>query len=99
MNDYQNIQLEIDSRGIATLWLNRPEKNNAFDSATISELLLALDEVGGNPHVRLLVLRGRGKHFCAGGDLAWMQQAAELDFNGNLNDAAPWPSCCTTSIS
>jgi methylglutaconyl-CoA hydratase len=87
MTDYQNIQLEIDPRGIATLWLNRPEKNNAFDSATISELLLALDEVGGNPAVRLLVLRGRGKHFCAGGDLAWMQQAAELDFNGNLNDA------------
>ena len=43
MTDYQNIQLEIDSRGIATLWLNRPEKNNAFNSATIRELLLALD--------------------------------------------------------
>ena len=87
MTDYQNIQLEIDPRGIATLWLNRPEKNNAFNSATISELLLALDAVGGNPDVRLLVLRGRGKHFCAGGDLGWMQQAAELDFNGNLEDA------------
>ena len=36
MTDYQNIQLEIDPRGIATLWLNRPEKNNAFNSATIS---------------------------------------------------------------
>lgn len=87
MTDYQNIQLETDSRGIATLWLNRPEKNNAFNSATISELILALDVVAADPAVRLLVLRGRGKHFCAGGDLGWMQEAATLDFNGNLADA------------
>lgn len=84
---YNNIELEIDSRGIATLWLNRPEKNNAFNSATISELILALDAVAADPSVRLLVLRGRGKHFCAGGDLGWMQEAATLDFNGNLADA------------
>lgn len=87
MTDYQHIELETDTRGIATLWLNRPDKNNAFNSQTISELLLALDEVAANPAVRLLVLRGRGKHFCAGGDLGWMQQAATLDFNGNLADA------------
>ncbi|SDU05521.1 methylglutaconyl-CoA hydratase [Pseudomonas pohangensis] len=87
MTDYQNIELETDSRGIATLWLNRPEKNNAFNSATISELILALDQVAADPAVRLLLLRGRGKHFCAGGDLGWMQEAATLDFNGNLADA------------
>ena len=87
MSNFANIELETDSRGIATLWLNRPEKNNAFNSATISELILALDVVAADPTVRLLVLRGRGKHFCAGGDLGWMQEAATLDFNGNLADA------------
>ena len=87
MSNFENIELETDSRGIATLWLNRPEKNNAFNSATISELILALDQVAADPAVRLLVLRGRGKHFCAGGDLGWMQEAATLDFNGNLADA------------
>ena len=87
MSNFENIELETDSRGIATLWLNRPEKNNAFNSATISELILALDVVAADPAVRLLVLRGRGKHFCAGGDLSWMQEAATLDFNGNLADA------------
>ena len=87
MSNFENIELETDSRGIATLWLNRPEKNNAFNSATISELILALDVVAADPTVRLLVLRGRGKHFCAGGDLGWMQEAATLDFNGNLADA------------
>lgn len=87
MSNFANIELETDNRGIATLWLNRPEKNNAFNSATISELILALDVVAADPAVRLLLLRGRGKHFCAGGDLGWMQEAATLDFNGNLADA------------
>ncbi|MBM7061953.1 gamma-carboxygeranoyl-CoA hydratase [Pseudomonas sp. UL073] len=87
MTNYNTIELHTDARGIATLWLNRPEKNNAFNAETIRELILALDEVGADKNVRLLVLRGRGKHFCAGGDLSWMQQAAELDYNGNLADA------------
>lgn len=87
MTDFTTIQLETDPRGVATLWLNRPEKNNAFDAQTIRELILAIDQVGADKSVRLLVLRGRGKHFCAGGDLAWMQQLGQLDYNGNLADA------------
>ena len=39
---------------VATIRLNRPDKNNAFNSQTIRELLLALDAVGVNPAVRLL---------------------------------------------
>ena len=37
--------------------------------------------------VRFMLLRGRGKHFSAGADLAWMQASAKLDYNANLNDA------------
>jgi methylglutaconyl-CoA hydratase len=87
MTDFQNIQLDIDERGVASLWLNRPDKNNAFNAATIAELIQALDAVAADPRVRLLVLRGRGKHFCGGADLAWMQEAAQLDYAGNLDDA------------
>jgi len=87
MSDFTTIQLEKDQRGVATLWLNRLEKNNAFNAETIRELIAALDTVTDDKAIRLLVLRGRGRHFCAGGDLAWMQQAAELDYNGNLEDA------------
>ncbi|MGH8355816.1 MAG: gamma-carboxygeranoyl-CoA hydratase, partial [Pseudomonas sp.] len=84
---FKTIQLEIDARGIATLWLNRPEKHNAFNAEMIRELILALDAVQANRSLRFLLLRGRGKHFCAGADLAWMQQSASLDYNANLNDA------------
>ncbi|EMH7821535.1 TPA: gamma-carboxygeranoyl-CoA hydratase, partial [Pseudomonas aeruginosa] len=61
MSEFQTIQLEIDPRGVATLWLDRAEKNNAFNAVVIDELLQAIDRVGSDPQVRLLVLRGRGR--------------------------------------
>lgn len=87
MNDFSTLQLEHDPRGFATLWLNRPDKHNAFNAQMIRELILALDTVAADASLRFLLIRGRGKHFCAGADLAWMQQSAQLDFNTNLDDA------------
>lgn len=87
MTDFTTVQLEKDPRGFATLWLNRPDKNNAFNAEMIRELILAIDAVGADKSLRFLLLRGRGKHFSAGADLAWMQASAKLDYNANLNDA------------
>ncbi|MCQ4315869.1 gamma-carboxygeranoyl-CoA hydratase [Stutzerimonas zhaodongensis] len=87
MNDFKTVQLEVDSRGFATLWLNRPEKNNAFNAEMIRELVLAIDHVQSDKSLRFMLLRGRGKHFSAGADLAWMQHSAKLDFEANLTDA------------
>ena len=87
MTDYQTIQVEQDPRGYATLWLNRPEKNNAFNAQMIRELTAALKSLDENPDLRFLLLRGRGKHFSAGADLAWMQESAHLDFHANLDDS------------
>lgn len=87
MTDFTTLQLEQDPRGFATLWLNRPEKNNAFNAAMIRELILALEAVASDQTLRFLLLRGRGKHFSAGADLAWMQHSATLDYNANLTDA------------
>ena len=87
MTDFTTVQLEKDPRGFATLWLNRPEKNNAFNAEMIRELILALEAVAGDHTLRFLLLRGRGKHFSAGADLAWMQASAKLDYNANLGDA------------
>jgi len=87
MTDFTTVQLEKDPRGFATLWLNRPDKNNAFNAEMIRELILALDAVGEDKSLRFLLLRGRGKHFSAGADLAWMQASARLDYDANLGDA------------
>ena len=87
MTDFTSVQLDFDPRGFATLWLDRADKNNAFNAAMIDELIIALDAVKDHPQVRFLILRGRGKHFSAGADLAWMREAAELDLAANLRDA------------
>lgn len=55
--------------GIATLTLNRPNQFNALSSALINELQIALDRAAADPDVRVVVLAGRGRGFCAGHDL------------------------------
>jgi methylglutaconyl-CoA hydratase len=87
MNDFDTLILERDPAGFATLWLNRPEKNNAFNAQMIRELIIAIEQVQSDASLRFVVLRGRGKHFSAGADLAWMQESANLDYNTNLGDA------------
>ena len=66
----------VDARGVATLTLNRPEVNNAYDETLIGGLHEAMDELGANPALRVVVLRGAGKHFQAGADLKWITRVA-----------------------
>ena len=65
------------SDGIATLLLNRPEVRNAIDDAMRAELIGILDRLGSDDAIRAMVITGKGKAFCAGGDIAGMQRAAE----------------------
>jgi methylglutaconyl-CoA hydratase len=62
----------LDERGVATVTLNRPEVNNAYDGGLIQGLLAAMDDLGQKPALRVVVLRGNGKHFQAGADLKWI---------------------------
>ncbi|HKS11439.1 MAG TPA: gamma-carboxygeranoyl-CoA hydratase [Pseudomonas sp.] len=87
MSDFDTLELVKDPRGFITLWLNRPDKNNAFNAQMIRELVHAIDRIGADASVPFVVLRGRGRHFSAGADLAWMQQSAALDYDSNLDDA------------
>ncbi|MEM5428510.1 enoyl-CoA hydratase-related protein [Cupriavidus oxalaticus] len=66
---FTNIELTL-KEGVATLTLNRPDKLNSLNEATMVELGQALALVEGNPEVRVLVLTGAGRAFCAGQDLA-----------------------------
>jgi methylglutaconyl-CoA hydratase len=62
----------VDQRGVATVTLNRPEVNNAYDGELIEGLLAALDGLGGATSLRAVVIKGNGKHFQAGADLKWI---------------------------
>lgn len=59
----------VDRRGVATLTLNRPEKGNAYNQELLETLDAALARYAADSNVRALVLRGTGKHFCAGHDI------------------------------
>ena len=63
---------DIDQRGVATLTLNRPEVNNAYDAGLIDGVLSAIDELSNKPLLRVVVLKGNGRHFQAGADLKWI---------------------------
>ena len=71
---YNTIKVECDERGVATLTLNQPETHNALSPQMISELGDAAKSLSEDTRVRVVVLTGEGKSFCAGGDLGWMRE-------------------------
>lgn len=73
--------------GIGWISLNRPDKSNAFDEHLISDLIASLEAYRENPLVKVVVLRGEGKHFSAGADLAWMARMAQASQAVNQTDA------------
>ncbi len=77
--NYETLQVEIDSRGIATFLLNRPHKHNAMSAEMMAEILSATALLHNSNEVRAVILSGAGKSFCAGADLGWMQD----NFNRN----------------
>lgn len=81
------LKLDLAANGIARLTLNRPDRHNAFDEAMIGDLTQTFTTLGANPAVRVVVLNGAGESFCAGGDLHWMQRAAQKTEAENEADA------------
>ncbi len=81
--------LEIFRDGqVATIWMNRPERHNAFNAQVIAELTQAFEAARRRSKAcASIVLAGRGKSFSAGADLNWMKAAGEAGFEDNLADA------------
>lgn len=67
---------ELDRRHVATVTLNRPQVNNAYNGDLLQGLHAAMDALAGEPRLRAVVLRGNGRHFQAGADLAWIGAVA-----------------------
>ncbi len=86
MNE-EKVVLTIDEGGIATVTLNNPQKNNAFDDSIIKDLTRVFEQINSNKDVRVMILTATGKNFCAGGDLSWMKRMADYTREENLDDA------------
>lgn len=81
------VHMESTPEGAVTVWINRPEKKNAFDAATIAALRQTFETLHGAEGVRVVFLRGVGGTFSAGADLSWMADAVEWDEDDNREDA------------
>jgi len=92
----QSVQLSIESTGIASLTLDRPDVHNAFDDHLIAELTHKLRDLDHNPQVRVVVLAAKGKSFSAGADLNWMKRVARYSEAENIRDAVALASLMRT---
>lgn len=81
-----NLRVTEDARGVLEVCLARPDVRNAFNSAVIADLEQVFKKEVLRPSVRVVVLRGDGPAFCAGGDLQWLKQAVELPYSKNLGE-------------
>ena len=81
--DFKNILLE-QRDNIAVLFLNRPEKLNAFTFLMMEELISALDLIEADDHIKAVVISGKGRAFCAGADLS----GGKDTFNPSFDDFA-----------
>ena len=85
---FETLSIAVDPRGVATLTLNRPEKHNALSAQMLAELTQAAADLGADQNVRVVVLTGAGKSFCAGGDLEWMREQMQADADTRAREAA-----------
>ena len=84
MNDEPLVKRSRDSRGVVTLTLNRPQAYNALSEALLSALQRELDALAADESVRVVVLTGAGKAFCAGHDLREMRAQPSQEYYERL---------------
>ena len=82
-----NVLVSADSKGVATVTLNRPEVHNAIDDEMIECLTHELRTLGDDEDIRVVLLTARGESFCAGADLKWMKLTSEFTESQNIVDA------------
>ncbi len=84
-----NEHIDIELGGpVARVWLDRPEIHNALNNALIREVVDAVESLGREESVRVIVLGGRGESFCSGADMAWMKGMVGHHRKGHLRESA-----------
>ena len=82
----KNIKLEKE-KYIYTITLSRPQVRNAFDNLMIAEMTKVFKELHQDQKVRVVVIKGEGESFCAGGDLRWMKSMIQYSKQENQKDS------------
>ncbi len=92
MKKYETVILDIENK-VATVTLNRPEVHNAFNDQMLIELIDVFKELEKDESVRVVVMTGNGKSFCAGADLNWMGSMINYSYEENIEDSNRVSEC------
>lgn len=84
--EYTTISYQKDGR-IGRVSFCRPKVHNAFNGAVISEMAHLFGELAKDDDLRVVLLTGEGKSFCAGADLNWMREVISQSFEENLAES------------
>lgn len=91
------VLLELDQTGVARVRLNRPEAANGMNVELLQALHGAMMRCHGDERVRVVVLSGAGKHFCAGGDVRTFASKGE-QLPDYLREATAWLQLATSAL-
>ncbi|MEA3478757.1 MAG: enoyl-CoA hydratase-related protein, partial [Bacteroidota bacterium] len=92
MKNFENIEFVLENK-IGTVWLNRPDIHNAMNAEMIGEIIQCFEEINTMKEVRIVLLKGKGKSFCAGADLNYMKSIAGFGFEENYQDSLKLAKC------
>ncbi len=84
---FEFLKTNTDDRGVAFVTLNRPEIHNAFNDKLIAEITEQFELLDADSSIRLVVLSGEGRSFCAGADLNWMKSMVDYSIDENIEDS------------
>ena len=84
--DFQTLTYER-KRKIGRITFSRPEIHNAFNSKMIEELYSLFERIKRDKGLRVVVITGEGKSFCAGADLNWMRAVKDYDYERNFSES------------
>ena len=84
--DFKTIKVQL-GESLAWVNLDRPEVRNALNADLIRELTAVFEWLNSRDDIRVIVVKGNGKAFCAGADLAYMKEMANFSYNQNIADA------------
>ena len=84
--EFKTLKIQL---GESMAWVNldRPEVRNALNPELIRELTEVFDWLNSRDDIRVIILKGNGKCFCAGADLEYMKDMAGFSYNQNVADA------------
>jgi methylglutaconyl-CoA hydratase len=85
-NKIETLTYNVENK-VARVTLNRPDVHNAFNAVMIRELMMVFDDIALRSGIRVVVITGAGKSFCAGADLNWMRRVKDYSYEQNLKES------------